>query len=168
MQRVDTVFKLPEVVIALWKAQQAVKKHYEWTELKFTLDGRLVGDIAEAIAMEYFDLEPPKKRTGGVDALTKELSPRSVQVKCSGCGTGPAFTGGKRVANHLLFFQLDFKSGTATLIYNGDEAPVREALPPQPWATTVVLPLSKIRAIADKTPVERQLPIRPHAPILTQ
>ncbi|WP_423814968.1 DUF6998 domain-containing protein, partial [Pseudomonas viridiflava] len=45
-------FRLPEVIADLWKAQQALAAHYVSTGLKFTLDGRLVGDIAEALALE--------------------------------------------------------------------------------------------------------------------
>lgn len=50
------VIQLPAVVGALWRAQQNVRKAYASTGLRFTLDGRLVGDIAEAVALDVFDL----------------------------------------------------------------------------------------------------------------
>ena len=52
----NPVLQMPDAVQELWKAQQALAKHYASTGLKFTLDGRLVGDIAEAMALEWFDL----------------------------------------------------------------------------------------------------------------
>jgi hypothetical protein len=65
------LIQLPAVVGELWRAQQNVRKAYASTGLRFTLDGRLVGDIAEAVALDVFDLKPCPKRTGGVDALTR-------------------------------------------------------------------------------------------------
>jgi hypothetical protein len=58
---------------------------------------------------------------------------------------GPAFTPGKSVADHLMFVRIDFGAGTAAVLYNGPEAPVRELLPPV-WSGTKVLPLSDVLA----------------------
>jgi len=139
--------KLPEVIKNLWAAQQALAKHYKDTGLKFTLDGRLVGDIAEALALDYFDLELPPKRTGGVDALTR--SGKTVQVKATGNPkSGPAFTPGKGRAEYLLFFAIDFQANTASVIYNGPEAPVRTLLPAEEWSGTKVLPLVEMVRLA--------------------
>lgn len=76
----DLVLQLPPLIRRLRDAQQALAEHYARTELKFTLDGRLVGDIGEAIALEYFDIERPKARTKGVDALVRATG-ESVQIK---------------------------------------------------------------------------------------
>lgn len=139
--------KLPEVIKDLWTAQQALAKHYEATGLKFTLDGRLVGDIAEALALDHFDLKPPPKRQGGVDALTR--SGQTVQVKATGNPTsGPAFTPGKGCAEYLLFFAIDFQANTASVIYNGPEAPVRALLPAAGWSGTKVLRLPDMVRLA--------------------
>jgi hypothetical protein len=141
----DTVItlKLPEVIKDLWTAQQALAKHYEATGLKFTLDGRLVGDIAEALALDHFDLKLPPKRTGGVDALTR--LGKTVQVKATGNPkSGPAFTPGKGYAEYLLFFAIDFQANTASVIYNRPEAPVRALLPAEGWSGTKVVPLPEL------------------------
>jgi len=99
-----------------------------WTTgLRFTLDGRLVGDIAEAIAADVFDLELCTVRTPGVDATTREGA--TVQVKSSAIGKGPAFTPGDGRADYLVFLKLDFELCEARVLYNGPEAPVRAALP---------------------------------------
>ncbi|QMI49890.1 DUF6998 domain-containing protein [Burkholderia sp. MBR-1] len=143
---VVTVLRLPLLVRDLWNAQQALVQHYADTGLRFTFDGRLVGDIAEAVALEHFDLVVPKKRTPGVDALTR--SGKTVQIKASGANkSGPAFTPGKGIADFLLFFHIDFSAGLASVVYNGPEAPVRALLPAQ-WTGTQSVRLTQVRALA--------------------
>lgn len=156
MEKKSLVLKFPEVVRALSNAQKALARHYSSTGLKFTLDGRLVGDIAEALALEYFDLMLPEKRTGGVDALTK-LGKKTVQVKATGKEkSGPAFTPGEGFADYLLFFRIDFDANTASVAYNGPEAPVR-ALLPKRWVGTKVIPLADIRELAKEVVNEEAL-----------
>jgi hypothetical protein len=100
---------------------------YASSNLRFTLDGRLVGDIAEATAADAFGLELCRVRTPGVDAYAADG--RTVQVKASGIGKGPAFTPGEGRADHLIFLMLDFERAEAHVRYNGPESPVRAALP---------------------------------------
>lgn len=153
----NTRLPLPPEVKNLYAAQQALARHYADTGLKFTLDGRLVGDIAEAVAFEYFDLKPPQKRTGGVDALTQ--AGRTVQIKATGKPkSGPAFTPGKGIADYLLFFVLDFREGTATVVYNGPEAPVRKLLPPG-FSGTHRVKLKDIEALAAKVGRNDAIPL---------
>ncbi|MEE4891221.1 hypothetical protein V2K64_20900 [Pseudomonas alliivorans] len=155
-------FQLPEVIVDLWKARQALAAHYVSSGLKFTLDGRLVGDIAEALALEHFDLLIPQKRTGGVDALTR--AGKTVQVKATGnARSGPAFTPGKGFADYLLFFRIDFESNTAMVAYNGPEAPVRSLLPENGWNGTKVLSLATIQRLALEVNPRDQLPLKAHA-----
>lgn len=148
---------MPDAVHALWKAQQALAKHYTDTGLKFTLDGRLVGDIAEALALEHFDLVWPKKRTKGVDALTK--ADETVQIKATGrTGCGPTFTPGEGAAKYLLFFQLDFPNNVARVAYNGPEAPIRALLPNGNWAGSIAISLADIQRLAKKIGLGDSLP----------
>jgi hypothetical protein len=155
----DTVItlQLPEVIKDLWTAQQALARHYADTGLRFTLDGRLVGDIAEALALHHFDLLLPDKRTGGVDALTR--TGKTVQVKGTGKhNSGPAFTPGKGRADYLLFFAINFEANTAAVIYNGPEAPVRALLPNDKWEGTKVLALAGMHALARNVAVSDRIP----------
>src|SRR5690349_16680257 len=115
------IFRLPPVIEGLWDAHQKLIDHYAETELKFTFDGRLVGDLGEAVALEYFDIQACP-RTPGVDALDRK-SGASVQVKATGKNGGPAFSWGQGTAKYLLFMKLDFAAGTASVLYNGPEAP---------------------------------------------
>ena len=119
-------FRLSSEIQEFVRAHQALAKSWKKTRLKFTLDGKLVGDIAEAIAAEQFGLKFPLKRTKGVDLLTS--SDQSVQVKSSGVSKGPAFTVGEATADYLLFYHIHFQDCEAELLYNGPEAPVRSKL----------------------------------------
>lgn len=124
-----TTIKLLASIADFVSAHERVVTELSATGLKFTLDGRLVGDIAEAIAAEEFGLDFPKKRTPGVDLFTRGPNQKSVQVKASGIGKGPAFTPGKGSADFLIFMLIDFKNCQAEIVYNGPEKPVREKLP---------------------------------------
>jgi hypothetical protein len=159
MPKMPVVLSLPNPVIDLWFAQQALTKHYAHTGLKFTLDGRLVGDIAEAMALEHFGLSLPTKRTKGVDALTP--SGQTVQIKASGLeNSGPAFTPGTGIAHYLLFFRIDFSSGSAIVLYNGLEKPVRERLLPREWTGTKVVKLSELLALEHELGDTNALPLK--------
>ncbi|EEF24762.1 conserved hypothetical protein [Ricinus communis] len=137
---------------------QALALHYASTGLKFTLDGRLVGDIAEALALDHFELVSPSKRTKGVDAFT--TSGDTVQIKATGRpNAGPAFTRGQGFARYLLFFRIDFEAGKASIIYNGPEAAIR-ALLPTVWEGTYVINLAAVTAAASNVAKHEMLPTR--------
>lgn len=159
MRNKPSIFDLPRQIQELWSAQQALKERYSKTGLKFTLDGRLVGDIAEAIAFEKFDLEWPKKRTKGVDLILKS-SKKTVQVKASGLPNGgPSFSPGEKdEADFLLFFQIDFKNGKASVIYNGPEHQIRKHLPAT-FKSTKTVKLATVKAEAEKVPLGEGLPV---------
>lgn len=118
---------LPEPVRALVTAHAMLVEAYAETKLRFTLDGRLVGDLAEATAADAFGLELCRVRTAGVGAHAPDG--RSVQIKASGIGKGPAFTPGEGRADHLIFLLFDYVRAEAFVRYNGPEGPVRAALP---------------------------------------
>lgn len=123
----DTMI-LPQSVIELYKAHQAMCTALAHTGFKFTLDGRLLGDIAEALVSETFGVKPPPQRTPGVDGIAP--NGWSVQVKSTQYeNSGPSYSPGKRGAKHLIFVWLDFeKEQRAHILYNGPEEPVRELI----------------------------------------
>ncbi len=160
-------FDLPPAMRRLCAAHQEVVTHYARTGLKFTLDGRLVGDLAEAVAFEFFDIVPCKARTNGADAVVRG-SGSLVQVKSSGSGRGPTYSKGEGTATYLLFVELDFVAGTATIAYNGPEAPIRALLPRElKHSTEVKLPLVRERArhvaLGDQIPFK----LNPTAPVVS-
>jgi len=133
------------------QAHAALCRHYASTRLTFTLDGKLVGDLAEAIAAELFGLSLCERRTSGIDAYAADG--RSVQVKATGLARkGPAFTPGEGFADHLIFLRFDFAKGTGAILYNGPEAPIRKHLPAGFTGTkrvSLALTLAADSALAD-------------------
>jgi len=150
---------LPDEVLSLWLAQQSLKRHFGDSGLKFTLDGRLVGDIAEAVAVEAFGLSFPKIRTPGVDAICPKR--RTVQIKSTGLANmGPAFSPGEGIARHLLFLRLNFAENKAYVLYNGPEDPVRRLLPSKPWFGTKRLKLNDVMALEKKVRISQRLQLK--------
>lgn len=163
----NTVFKLPPVIAELRAAQQEVVRHYAHTELTFTLDGKLVGDIGEAIALEYFDVEQERNRQGklmrrkGIDAVVRGER-ATVQIKATGgTRTGPAFSRGDTPADLLLFLRIDWQACTATVIYNGPEAPIRACLGMPTGQGTVSVRLNEVLRIGSTiTDPRMRVPLR--------
>jgi hypothetical protein len=112
----NTTFPLPPAIASLIAARNALRSHYReilvargsTLELSFTLDGNLVGDIGEALSVELFGIRlVDAKSVVGIDGYTPDG--RTVQVKATGRGRGPAFRFTETRADHLLFFDLDFE-----------------------------------------------------------
>ncbi|WP_422575305.1 DUF6998 domain-containing protein [Phenylobacterium sp.] len=134
---------------AFCRSHADLKAHYADSGLTFTLDGKLVGDIAEATAALVFGLQICERRTPGVDAHTRCVQRKSVQIKGTGLPkAGPAFTPGEGIADHLLFLRIDFARCVAEVAYNGPEAPIRALLPEPGWTGTKRVSLNKVLAAA--------------------
>jgi hypothetical protein len=113
-------FELPPAIADLVKARNHLRQHYVAAGLKFTLDGNLVGDLGEAIAAELFSIKlVPARSTEGIDGHAPDG--RTVQVKATGTGRGPAFRLVETRADHLLFFELDFERAKGLVVFNGPE-----------------------------------------------
>ncbi|WP_308909619.1 DUF6998 domain-containing protein [Pseudokordiimonas caeni] len=148
--------KLPAPLLGLHQARMALKEHYDFSGLDFTLDGKLVGDIGEAIVAEYFGITLSKVRTPGIDGHAADG--RSVQIKATGKQkAGPAFSPGKGVAEHLIFLWIDFEAGEASVLYNGPEAPIRATLLPPAWTGTKVISRKRIIEEDAKVPSAKRL-----------
>lgn len=122
-------FKLPPHISELVQARNKLREHYQNIILKsddgkkldFTFDGKLVGDIGEAIAVELFGITLSKcSSEEGIDGYAPNGN--TVQVKATGTKRGPNFRPTKTRAQHLLFFELNFETESGTIVFNGPEA----------------------------------------------
>ncbi|RWN31100.1 MAG: hypothetical protein EOR97_13005 [Mesorhizobium sp.] len=132
------IFQLPPVVAQLVAARNSLREHYQSAGLKFTLDGKLVGDIGEAIAAELFGIMLVAGNGTGIDGHASDG--RSVQVKATGTGRGPVFRCIESRADHLLFFDIDFERLKGEVIFNGPE---KVALMKMPEIWTGQRPVTK-------------------------
>lgn len=158
-------FALPPAIAELLAARDAVRSHYleilrrqgSEVDLRFTLDGNLVGDIGEAIAAELFGIRLVEtKATEGYDGYAPDGT-TTVQIKATGTKRGPVFRNTPIKADHLLFFCLDFKSAIGTVIYNGPEAEARRKLG-ENFLGQRMASRSHVEAIGEAVPLELRLP----------
>ena len=125
-------FELPQEIEPLLIARDRLRERYAASELRFTLDGNLVGDIGEAVAAELFNISLTKRCGAAIDGFTRGLVRKSVQVKASGTGRGPAFRKQEIGADHLLFFHFNFDRRVGEVVFNGPEKAAL-ALMPSTW-----------------------------------
>lgn len=150
-------FPLPPAVADLVAARNRLRSHYLAVGLKFTIDGNLVGDLGEAIAAELFGITlTPGRSTEGIDGYAPDR--RSVQVKATGTGRGPAFRLIETKADHLLFFDLDFERAVGIVVFNGPEK-IATTLLPTTFSGQRMLTRQQIRAADARVALEDRLPI---------
>ncbi len=105
--------EVPELIKKLYAVVDDLADRYP--PFRFTLDGRLVGDIGKALAGYWFGLEPLGIGNKVHDA--KAPDGRLVQVKATqGKTLGLGVT--RLDFEHLIAFKLD-RDGNAEVIYNG-------------------------------------------------
>ena len=147
------VFDLPPVIADLVAARNRVRDYYKEllarggheVRLNYTLDGNLVGDIGESLAVELFGIKlVSNKSHPSIDG--RSPCGKTVQVKATGRGLGAAFRPVETRADHLLFFDLDFDRCTGTVFYNGPEHPVIATLPTS-WVGQRLVSRSRLMAL---------------------
>lgn len=127
-------------------------------DLSFTLDGNLVGDIGEAIAVELFGIRLVERKSyEGIDGFAPDGT-TTVQVKATGTKRGPAFRQTETRADHLLFFDLDFERQCGEIVFNGPEHLAVAKLPPTFSGQRSLTP-GQIRAADLTVPADQRLPI---------
>lgn len=145
-------FPLPDSFRQLVEAQKSLARDFQDTGLKFSLDGNLIGDIGEALAMRYFGLVPCVRKRAGIDGTVGQ---KTVQVKASASKRGAAFRWVDENAEHLLVFCIDPNSNSATLIFNGPQSAVlKEPFPGQKSISKMAL-----QAIDVGLKTDQRLPI---------
>lgn len=161
-----TEFEMPSLIADMVAARNKVRELYRAmldrqgsaVELKFTLDGNLVGDIGEALAAQLFGIRLVEtKSTEGIDGFAPDG--RTVQVKATGTGRGPAFRCVETRADHLLFFDLDFDRCRGIVVFNGPEHYAIQHLP-DVFSNQRSLSRHQIRRAGEMVPThERLLPV---------
>jgi len=149
-------FPLDPSISKLVEARNTLRKKYAEHNLKFTLDGNLVGDIGEAISVGMFGIKLSDANTSGIDGFAPDG--RTVQIKATGTNRGPAFRNTLARADHLLFFSFDFENLLATVVYNGPEVILLKDFP-SAWKNQRSISMTKVKKIALSTNVDQMLPI---------
>ncbi len=149
-----TSFQLDPSISKLVEARNSLRQKYAAHNLKFTLDGNLVGDIGEAISVEMFGIRLSESNTSGIDGFAPDG--RSVQIKATGTNRGPAFRNTMARADHLLFFSFDFENLLATVVYNGPEDIILAEFPTS-WKGQRAVSMTKIERLASTLTCDQML-----------
>lgn len=161
-----TAFVLPPTIAELIAARNNVRDHYaqklrtlgSTAELAFTLDGNLIGDLGEALAADLFDIKLVETKSHeAIDGYAPDG--RSVQVKATGTGRGPAFRQTETRADHLIFLDLDLERAVGEVVYNGPEH-YAVALLPTVFTGQRSLTRRQIRIADGFVRPEERLPLR--------
>jgi hypothetical protein len=147
-------FKLPELIKELVIARNNVRDHYKASGLPFTFDGNLIGDLGEALAAEIYGIKLTAPNGTGIDGHAPDG--RSVQVKTSGRGLGPAFRMVDTRAFYLLVFHLDLVKCEAEVVFNGPEEHVINMLR-TPWTGQQTISVRRLREANSEVPDNERL-----------
>ena len=113
MTKLDINSKLKEIILQLHKSVQELQDLYPDKKKKFTLDGRLVGDIGEVVAESLFQIELFEKNLPYYDGTTLDGT-KKVQIK--------ATFKDKLTFSHCPDYYIGIKlyeEGNCEIIYNG-------------------------------------------------
>lgn len=137
--------RLEPFIRDLYAARNALKA--ECRDFSFTLDGKLIGDIGEAIAMHDLGLE--RLPAGNALHDFKTSDGRLVQVKTTQAARESQSVGlglQKQSFEHLLVLQLS-EAGTYSVLYDGPGRYVDEARSHKKTASLSVGQLRKLNSL---------------------
>ena len=117
--------RLKPIIKKLYEARNELQSLFP--QLRFTLDGKLLGDIGEAIAIQEFGLSKLPEGTKKHDCVTRDG--KRVQVKATQ-ETQPGGMVGmgwdKKPFEHLLVLQIT-EDGNYDILYNGPGGYISDA-----------------------------------------
>jgi hypothetical protein len=120
---VELAGAIKEIQIAVERLGEISKPYGK----KFTLDGRLVGDLGEVIAANFFDIELTKKQQAGFDAkiLSGPNKNGEVEIKCRRKSKPIDFA---RIPTFLIVLNIEADDETVELVYAGEGSVVARIL----------------------------------------
>jgi hypothetical protein len=142
LERKMAKFRLPPVIADLVLARNCVRDHYDVPGLAFTLDGKLVGDIGEAVAAEMFGLTLSPGGGTGID----------------GRSAGPVFRQVDTRAEHLIFIDFNFAELEGEIVFNGPEHIALRNMPLS-WKDQRSVTKVQIRLLNAEVSPEDRLPV---------
>lgn len=152
MNNVDqsAIDEIPELVLQL----QAIVKRLEelFPGRRFTLDGHLVGSLAEVIAAYMYDIE---LLPGSHECHDGRCRRTGINVQIKGTQRGRVAMYAE--ADHLIVLRL--AAGRAEEVYNGPGAAPWAAAGPVAKNGQRTIALTKLRRLAQEVPSDKRLPL---------
>ena len=131
----------------------------DYPQKKFTLDGRLVGDIGEILAAENYLIELNPGLTKHHDAICVDGTKRKVQIKSTMKESLTFF------CDHVPDFLLGIKihvDGTFEEVFNGPGIIAKEIIKNRKISKTNLhlIPIKKLKFVNKEIPDEMRIPLR--------
>jgi hypothetical protein len=144
LHTIEKLEELKKLIKQLYGIQKQLRSVFP--ELEFTLDGKIVGDIGEAIAMQQFGLSKLPGNTKTHDLLTAN-GKMKVQVKAT-LATDPNRNVGmgwnKEVFDHLLVLQIK-RDGECERVFDGPGHYIENFRNERPNRKTLDLTINQLR-----------------------
>lgn len=120
--------KFRKPLLLVLEAVEQLKRSAGHEFLKFTLDGRLVGDLGEAIAEHFFALKLHDSQQTGHDGTLLDMNGviKSVEIKSRRESTNIWFDS---EPDHIIAFRLEKGDARITLVYAGPGSVLRKIRP---------------------------------------
>ena len=154
----DAPISIAEAVKDLLTIVRRLRDSYSEHGRHFTLDGRLIGDIGEALAVQHYAITLTTTQTAVHDAVTADG--RKVQIKATmkdsltfPWGDAPDYYIGLKI----------LEDGTPLEVYNGPGAIIREALAgrkSRPKTGSHVVSIGVLARLQKSVPPNEQIPKR--------
>lgn len=150
----NKINELKQIIVDLHNSVNELSKLFP--EKKFTLDGRLVGDIGEVVAEELYEIEIFEKNTPYYDAKAK-YADLDIQIKAT-FKESLTFT-----HNPDYYIGIKFnKDGSFEEIYNGPGKYIYNEFKERKGIGTKLLslPITKLRAISNNIPLHEKIKMK--------
>lgn len=167
-----TIFEIPShLAAALQELQAAVDNLADIAghkQKRFTLDGRLIGDLGEVIASHISDLELTETQKTGFDATIASgpSANKHVEVKCRRKSTSMTFD---RVPTHLIVLKILKGDHQVQIVYAGSGDVLREIKSKasmqsdRKLSTSITVSTTQLASKFDPNSLETcGIPLRPH------
>lgn len=150
LKQQKAIEEIPELVLKLQTVVMRLEQLFPGK--RFTLDGHLVGSLAEVIASYIYDLELLPNSHECHDARCRKTG-INVQIK----GTQRNRVAMYAKPNHLIVLRLT--AGRAEEIYNGPGTVPWAAAGPLAKNGQRTISLSKLRRLAQEIPLKKRIPM---------
>ena len=137
----------------LFQIVEQLETEYADYNRKFTIDGHLIGSIGEVLVAEAFDLKLKDTGTPMIDAVTKDGTNRTVQIKATQIDR-VSFSSkheNEDVPDQVIVISID-KTGNWKVEFNGPGKLIYENLGKPQKNGQSQISLTKLRRLMDDVP----------------
>lgn len=147
--------QVSHIIHTLIEQTEKLQELFKETDKKFTLDGRLVGDIGEVLAQVEYDLELYKGLEKIHDAVTPDN--RKVQIKATMKDSLTFPCAESKIPDYYLGVKIN-KDGTLTEIFNGKGIRIANGINRKPTSNGLhSIAINSLRILMENVPDKEKI-----------